>query len=209
MTLSQANKLRNIGCLIIEVRTNINVKSLKTFLAKLSVITRHPLQLWGPQAGPRCLLMTLSRQRPENNTDDNRKSGHNGILHEGRGVWVGKNESELFIRVQSLTRASGQSPSLSASVSLGTRGRGRAWVVRVKDTRKNIKYTPAADSTPLSVLRVDSGHVGSVFSEQPRQSDWWSQEVLTLTQCLMPCYAISDVHGSALTLRYNKNINWR
>ena len=25
--------------------------------------------------------------------------------------------------------------------------------------------------TPLSMLRVDSGHVGSVFSEQPRQSD--------------------------------------
>ena len=101
-----------------------------------------------------------------NITNDNRKTGQIGILHEGREVGVGKNMSELFICVQSVTRASGQS-----GVSLGTRGRGRAWVVRVKDTRKNIKYTPAADSTPLSVLRVDSGHVGSVFSEQPRQSD--------------------------------------
>lgn len=72
--------------------------------------------------------MTLSRRRPENNTEDNRKSGQIEILHQGMEVGVGKNKSELFIYVQSLTRASGQSPVCLLATLLGHGGGGgRGW----------------------------------------------------------------------------------
>ena len=114
-----------------EVRSYINVSSLKTFQSKLSVTTRHPQQFRGPQAlaSPRCLLMTLSLWRPDHNS---RKTGHIEILQQDRRVR--KDKSELFIPCSLCTEPVA---SLSAA-SLGTRGRrrGRAWVVRVRDNRR-------------------------------------------------------------------------
>ena len=121
-----------------EVRSYINVRSLKTFQSKLSVTTRHPQQFRGPQAlaSPRCLLMTLSLWRPDPNAEDNhksRKTGHFEILQQDRRVR--KDKSELFIPCSLCTEPVA---SLSAA-SLGTRGRrrGRAWVVREYQIHSN------------------------------------------------------------------------
>ena len=94
--------------------------------------------------------MTLSLGRPETSTHmitTNLAAQWNRLRLCTKAWRVRKDNCELFIlcslckvyRVWALA-------SLSARASLGTRGRrrGRAWVVRrVRDNRKNIKYTAA------------------------------------------------------------------
>ena len=137
--------------------------------------------------------MTLSLGRPETSTQmitTNLAAQWNRLrlCTKAWRVRVRKDNCELFIlcslckvyRVWSLA-------SLSAIASLGTRGRrrGRAWVVsRVRDNRKNIKYTAAWPC----VLCVVSDH----HKKSPQ-----------LTQCLKPCYSRSDVPSSAV----EQNIN--